>query len=118
MSRKIRERTGIQLELSQQGIHYSPMVPSHFGSLHGTLDLWIRNLARAVARRRGWAVKAVESQLHARVGAALARRAARMSLVFFGNHNEGSEVVLPIDDGFEELDRTPGDPEQSRPGRR
>ena len=115
VSRKFKERTGIQLELSRQGIQYTPMVASHFGSLHGTFDLWIRNIARAVARRRGYAVKAVESQIRARVGASLARRAARMSLACFGNHKEGEEVVLPIDDGFEELDRTPGDPNQGTP---
>ena len=115
VSRKFRERTKIQLDLERQGIQYTPMVASHFGSLHGTFDLWIRNISRAVARRRGWAARALESQIRARVGATLARRAARMSLACFGNYNEGEDIVLPIDDGFEELDRTPGDPEQGPP---
>merc|ERR1711989_112996 len=89
----------------------------------GTFDQWITNISRAAARRKGYAARALENQIRAKVGATLARRAARMSLACFGNHNDCEEIVLPIDDGFEELDRTPGDPEgghqQARPsGRR
>ena len=104
VARKLRERTGIEDELHREGIHYKPMVASHFGSLHGDLDDWIRKLGKAVGRKRGWASKAVEKQLRARLGACLARRAARMSLATFGQSSGEGEVILPLVE-YDELER-------------
>ena len=96
VARKTDERTNIENEMRRQGIHYQPMVASHFGSLHGDLDDWIRKLAKACGRKRGWATKAVEKQMRSRLGASLARRAARMSLATFGKKGDEGEVILPI----------------------
>ena len=59
-NRKTAERIAIETDLRRQGIQYAPMVASHFGSLHGGLDCWLKQLAKAVSRRRGLAVTAVE----------------------------------------------------------
>ena len=59
------------------------MVMSHFGEIHPDADQWIRLLARAGARRRGNAPHAYERQLRSRLGAEIARRAARMSQATF-----------------------------------
>ena len=96
VARKVAERTDIQDVLHREGILYKPMVASHFGSLHGDFNEWIKRLAKAVGRKRGWAAKAVERQIRAKLGAALARRAARMSLATFGQDTGEDQVILPI----------------------
>ena len=96
VARKVKERTGVQEVLYREGVVYKPMVASHMGSLHGDFDDWIRRLAKAVGRKKGWAAKAVERQIRGRLGAALARRAARMSLATFGQVSGEEQVILPI----------------------
>ena len=64
------------------------MVCSHFGELHPDLEDWIRALAREYGKRRGRAGPAVERQMRNRLGAHLAKRAARMSLATWGNRDE------------------------------
>ena len=59
VARQVAERAGIQDVLHREGIVYKPMVASHFGSLHGDFNEWIKRLAKAVGRKRGWAAKAV-----------------------------------------------------------
>ena len=105
VDRKIRERAGIEEELLQSGIHYTPMVASHFGSLHGTLDDWITRIAKGFGAKRGGAWSAVDRQLRGRLGAALARRAARMSLGTWARRQGEHEVVLPIVE-YDDLDRS------------
>ena len=85
------------------------------GSLHPRLDGWITDLAKACGRRRGWATKAVERQIRNRLGAALARRAARMSLATWGTEDNEGDVVLPIAD-YEYLDRTAAEAPIEPPG--
>ena len=102
--RKTGERTDIDSELSRQGVEYTPMVAGHFGSLHGFLDQWIRDLARALSRRKGFARTALEKQIRNRLGAALARRAARMSLATYPKSNDLNGIALPIVD-YDDLDR-------------
>ena len=80
------------------------MVAGHFGSLHGFLDQWIRDLARALSRRKGFARTALEKQIRNRLGAALARRAARMSLATYPKSNDLNGITLPIVD-YDDLDR-------------
>ena len=105
VNRKPEERVQIEEELQRQGIHYVPMVASHFGSLHENLDDWIRKLAKACSRRRGWAAAAIERQIRCRLGACLARRAARMSLATWGKEEYGGGIVLPIVE-YDDLGRT------------
>ena len=105
VERKKEEREGISPELRREGIHYEPMVASHFGSLHPALDNWISALAKGCGRKRGWARKAVERQIRSRLGAALARRAARMSLATWGREARECDVLLPIVE-YDDLDRT------------
>ena len=105
VARKKDERESIDDELRREGIHYQPMVASHFGSLHPALDSWISALAKGCGRRRGWARKAVERQIRARLGAAFARRMARMSLATWGREAMEGDVLLPIVE-YDDLDRT------------
>ena len=104
VARKLAERAGIEDVLHREGILYNPMVASHFGSLHGDFDDWIKKLAKAVGRKRGWASRAVERQIRARLGACLARRAARMSLATFGQSTGEDQVILPLIE-YDELER-------------
>ena len=78
--RKRGERAGIERELLDQGITYMPVVFTCFGRMHPEAVRILNSIGARAARRRGWAVAAVRRQLHSRIGAALARRAARMSL--------------------------------------
>jgi hypothetical protein len=78
--RKLLERQPFEAELAASGIEYVPLILTHFGLLHPKTDGALSAVARHVSRRRGVAKKAVERQLRARIGAAIARRAARMSL--------------------------------------
>ena len=105
--RKTQERESIEADLEKQGIKYAPMIASHFGSLHPIFNDWVCRLAKACARRRGWATTAVERQLRSRLGACLARRAARMSLATWGKDEGEGEVILPIlEPEYEDIDRT------------
>ena len=105
VNRKTDERTAIEAEMLKQGIHYQPMVASHFGSLHEVFDNWLTQLAIHCGRKFGWACRATERQIRGRLGAQLARRAARMSLATFGKDDGSSGVVLPLVD-YDDLDRT------------
>ena len=108
VARKVKERTGIQEVLYREEVVYKPMVASHMGSLHGDFDEWIRRLAKAVGRKKGWAAKAVERQIRGRLGAALARRAARMSLATFGQVSGEEQVILPLKE-YDDLLRVAGE---------
>ena len=107
--RKRDERREICHELQEQGIHYTPMVMDHFGAIHPTLHQWLTKLARALARRKGFAAAALERQLRARLGAALARRAARMSLACWGKGAREPEVDVP-NVNYEDFDLSTGAP--------
>ena len=115
VERKLDERTNIAGDLRREGIHYQPMVASHFGSLAPALDQWIVALARACGRKRGWASKAVERQIRNRLGASLARRAARMSLATWGQGDQEGDIILPLTE-YDEIDRTPEDAIVEPPG--
>ena len=61
-------------QLEKQGITYIPLVASYFGSLHPTLDSWIKKLACAVGRKKGLPCAAVEKKIRSRIAAATAKR--------------------------------------------
>jgi hypothetical protein len=61
--------------------------PTHFGLMPAAVSSAVTVIARQFARRRGVAMKAVERQLRAHIGAAIARRAARMSLATWNNYD-------------------------------
>ena len=84
VDRKNRERDEIRGELADQGIVYAPMVMSTFGEIHHDLNQWLIQLGKSTGRKRGWAGKAMERRIRARLGATLARGAARMSLATWG----------------------------------
>ena len=79
--RKSQERAPFEREFAAQNIVYRPMVWTIFGRpLPATLTM-LRAIAKRVPRRRGYASQAVLlKQLLRKIGAELARRAARMSL--------------------------------------
>ena len=63
-----------------QGIIYTPLVWSCCGREHEETTKVLRQIARAVARRRGDKYDAVLSILRDEIGAAFARRSAAMLL--------------------------------------
>ena len=79
-SRKCRERAPILAELEELGVKYAPIVWTHHGRPHPEAASVVAAIARAAARRHGCTAKAMERPLRGRIGAALARRAARPSL--------------------------------------
>ena len=78
--KKTKEREPIRDELEQSGIIYTPLVWTHHGRAHEQANTAIKAIARSVARRWGGSPAASERGLRERIGIALARRAARMSL--------------------------------------
>ena len=91
-TRKNKEREEWEVDLIPQGMTYVPMVASHFGSLHPTLSDWVMLIATNLARKQGKSKAAVNRQIRGRLGAALARRAARMSLATWAGTNEEADV--------------------------
>jgi hypothetical protein len=76
------------------------------GTRHVEAGSVLAGIARQFARRRGVAKEAVERQLRARIGAAIARRAARMSLATW---NKDATAVDPdTAPEFSDFARAPG----------
>ena len=105
VNEKNSKRVGIEDELTHQGIRYEPLVAGHFGGLHPSFDDFLTHLAKACSRRKGWRSTAVERQIRGRLGAALARRAARMSLATWGRRDDSGGVILPTVE-YDDIDRT------------
>ena len=104
--RKTQEREEWTEVLAPQGITYVPMVASHFGSLHPTFNEWVTLIATNLSRRQGKSRAAVNRQIRGRLGAALARRAARMSLATWMGSSAEADVPFQGED-YEDIDREP-----------
>ena len=88
--RKTQEREGVRGELEELGIVYTPVVWTNHGRPHPQAAAAVQAIARAAARRRGGTARAMERALRERIGAALARRGARMSLAAMARRDEGA----------------------------
>jgi hypothetical protein len=96
--RKTKEREPIKNELEQSGIVYTPLVWTHHGRAHEQANTAIKAIARSVARRWGGSPAVTERGLRERIGIALARRAARMSLATWSRDADlGIEEELDCD---------------------
>jgi hypothetical protein len=96
--RKVEEREPVRAELEQNGIVYRPFVFTTFGRPHPATCELIRWIAKRGARRRGWAVTALERQFRSSLGAVLACRMARMSLASWPS--SAADVAGPAWDLF------------------
>ncbi|CAK0902514.1 unnamed protein product [Prorocentrum cordatum] len=90
--RKTRGRDSVRGELEELGIVYTPVVWTSHGRPRPQAAAAVPAIARAAARRRGGAARAMERALRGRIGAALALRGARVSLA----------PMAPLDDGAAE----------------
>ena len=93
--RKTREREPIRQELEEIGTVYTPIVWTHHGRPHASAENVVKAIAKAANRRSGGSVNLIERAFRERIGIAIARRAARMSLATFtrGGSRHAEEEV-------------------------
>ena len=116
--RKRREREPIRAELEEAGIQYVPVVWTHHGRPHAQAKAVVRGISRAVARRHGGGALAIERGIRCRIGTALARRVARMSLACMGRGDTmPGEEENGSGDPWKELPAIGGEPGRCQPCR-